>query len=94
MPRVLRERAGGVDCVSVLGGGQIACEYVCVCDCVCVCACVCVRVFACVLVGRLLHHARGSEGASRRYGLCECVGLGFVCVCVPLVGQKLFNAWC
>ena len=66
MPRVLRERAGGVDCVSVLGGGQIACEYVCVCDCVCVCACVCVRVFACVLVGRLLHHAKGSEGASRR----------------------------
>jgi len=89
MPRVLREQAGGADTgVSALGGGQVACKYVCVRACVCVCVC------ACVLVGRLLHHARGSEGASRRYGLCECVGLGFVCVCVPLVGQKLFNAWC
>jgi len=44
MPGVLREQAGGADCVSALGGGQVVCECVCVCVCVYVCVCVCVRV--------------------------------------------------
>jgi len=49
LPWSAGEQTGGADYVSALGGGQIACEYVCVCVlCVCVCACVCVCVCVCL----------------------------------------------
>jgi len=37
MPGVLKEQAGGAECVSALGGGQVVCEYVCVRACVRMC---------------------------------------------------------
>ena len=52
LPWSAGEQTGGADYVSALGGGQIACMYVCDCVCVCVCVCslcMCVCVCVCVL---------------------------------------------